>query len=97
MTTSKYTLPVEYSKLEWWEKKEVREQYIKQQKGLCSFCKEPLSKPSAKYSKKKVNKKLFPSSFFKHPVHLHHDHYTDLTIGAVHCKCNAILWQYYGE
>lgn len=32
-----------------------------------------------------------------YPVHLHHDHKTGLTIGAVHAKCNAVLWQYYGE
>lgn len=44
-----------------------------------------------------VNMKLFPPNFFKHPVHLHHDHQTGMTIGAVHNHCNAVLWQYYGE
>jgi hypothetical protein len=28
---------------------------------------------------------------------LHHCHQTGLTIGAVHAKCNAVLWQYHGE
>ena len=32
-----------------------------------------------------------------HPIHLHHDHDTDLTIGAVHAYCNAILWEYHNE
>jgi hypothetical protein len=46
---------------------------------------------------KKINVDLFPPNFFKWPVHLHHDHRTGMTIGAVHCRCNAVLWQYHGE
>ena len=41
--------------------------------------------------------RLFPESFFKYPVHLHHSHDTGKTIGAVHAYCNAVLWEYYGQ
>ena len=36
-------------------------------------------------------------NFFKWPVHLHHCHDTGMTTGAVHCYCNAVLWQYPGK
>ncbi|AGI61771.1 hypothetical protein VCO139_0016 [Vibrio phage VCO139] len=41
--------------------------------------------------------KLFPKNMFQYPIHLHHDHNTGMTIGAVHARCNAVLWEYYGE
>jgi hypothetical protein len=44
-----------------------------------------------------INEKIFPPNFFKYPVHLHHDHNTGMTIGAVHAYCNAVLFQYHGE
>jgi hypothetical protein len=47
--------------------------------------------------KKKINARLFPPNFFNWPVHLHHCHVTGLTIGAIHCHCNAVLWQYHGQ
>jgi len=30
-------------------------------------------------------------------MHLHHNHETDMTEGAVHAYCNAVLWQYEGK
>jgi hypothetical protein len=48
-------------------------------------------------NKNPINQILFPKSFFKYPVHLHHCHKTGLTLGAVHHYCNAYLWQYLGE
>ena len=44
-----------------------------------------------------IDEELVPENFFKYPVHLHHSHYTGMTIGAVHANCNAVLWQYHGE
>jgi len=46
---------------------------------------------------KRIDWDLFPPGFLKNPVHLHHNHDTGMTIGAVHAYCNAVLWQYYGE
>lgn len=92
------TLPVKYDDLSSWNKKKVREQYWVNQKGICTFCKEKLSdKPSKQVLDLDINKKLFPVGFFKYPVHLHHDHNTGLTLSAIHNKCNAVLFQYYGE
>ena len=94
----KFNLPVEYSRLEQWERRLVREQYICEQFGKCYWCDEPLDgEPSDNVKNKKVNWKLFPPNFMKYPVHLQHDHGTDLTEGAVHAKCNAVMWQYHGR
>jgi len=91
-------LPVDYDKLKQWERRLVRLEYIKQQKGKCYHCKKSLEGPPAKkILKKKLNLRMFPKGFLDWPVHLHHDHNTGLTIGAVHCYCNAVLWQYHGE
>lgn len=87
--------PVNYKKLTWQERKKVREAYIKEQNGLCFHCGNPLDEPAT--WTKEINQKLFPPSFFQHPVHLHHCHVTNLTVGAVHSYCNAELWQYHGE
>jgi len=94
----KYNLPVEYDKLKRWEKKDVRDQYIEEQKGKCWHCGCSLEEnPPEKITRKPINWKLFPKNFLKHPVHLQHDHFTGLTEGAVHSYCNAVLWQYYGK
>lgn len=87
--------PVDYRKLTWQERRAVREAYVNSQRGLCYHCKRPLSEPPV--WRVTINKKLFPAKFFDYPVHLHHDHKTGMTIGAVHNYCNAELWQYYGE
>lgn len=87
-------LPAHYPSLKWWERKTVREKYIEQQNGRCCYCDKLLvTHPDVE---KPINKKLFPRSFFDHPVHLHHDHKTGMTIGAIHAVCNAISWQYEG-
>lgn len=90
-----YNLPVDYTKLEWWQRKEVREQYIKEQNGDCYYCGETLEKDAPeKITNKPINWKLFPEGFLKAPIHLQHDHGTNLTEGAVHNYCNAVMWQY---
>ena len=87
-----------YNELTWQERKKVRLDCINEQKGLCHHCKNPLNgMPSEDIMRKRINTKLFPSNFFKWPIHLHHDHKTGKIIGAVHCHCNAYLWQYLGE
>jgi hypothetical protein len=91
-------LPVNYNKIPFYQRRIVREEYIKLQEGKCYYCKYSLNEqPSNSVLNKKINKKLFPLNFFNWPIHLHHDHTTGMTIGAVHCHCNAILWQFHGE
>jgi len=91
-------LPVKYEKISFQERRLVREEYIRLQDGLCHYCKAPLSgQPTKDVLAKHIVKTIFPYSFFKWPVHLHHDHKTGMTIGAVHNYCNAVLWQYHGE
>jgi hypothetical protein len=91
-------LPMNYHKLSWQERRAARELYISQQKGLCHYCGMPLSGPAREdIMSKKINLRLFPEGFFNHPVHLHHNHEDGMTIGAVHCHCNAVLWQYEHE
>lgn len=93
-----YKLPVLYSKADAQQRREVREQYVKQQNGLCYWCKSPLDrKPPEEITRKKINWKLFPPNFLRYPVHLQHDHRSDLTEGAVHAYCNAVMWQYHGR
>ncbi len=92
------SLPVNYSALLPHEKRIVREEYIRLQDGNCAHCGSPLSgDPRKDVAALPVKESLFPENFFRWPVHLHHSHKTGLTIGAVHCHCNAVLWQYYGE
>ena len=91
-------LPINYEKSHWTVRKEAREEYIKQQGGKCWYCKKELSgNPSEEVVNKPITRRLFPPNFFKYPVHLHHCHVTGMSIGAVHNKCNAVLWQYHGE
>lgn len=91
-------LPVVYHDLDWLERRNVREEYVRLQGGICAHCGEALTGvPALRVSAKKINAALFPRSFFSHPVHLHHSHRTGLTIGAVHNYCNAVLWQYHRE
>jgi hypothetical protein len=98
MIKKEIKLPVIYDELSWQERREVRNRYVKLQKGLCCHCKSPLNeKAPEKITKMPINRLLFPDNFFSYPVHLHHDRETGLTIGAVHCYCNAVLWEYYGE
>jgi hypothetical protein len=88
-------LPVHYPSTHWAIRKKVRLEYIKRQNNLCCHCNKDINtKPKHEYP---INESLFPPNFFKWPVHLHHDHNTGMTIGAVHAYCNAVLWQHHGE
>lgn len=97
-TPAKILLPLPYDRLSPKQRKLVREAYVEQQHGLCYHCRSPLNLEPPEFIRlKPVNQTLFPPNFFKHPVHLHHSHLTGLTLGAVHSRCNAVLWQHYGE
>jgi len=90
--------PKNYKQLTQQQRPQTREQYIREQKGRCWYCKERLDAPlPPRLAALPINRKLFPTGFFNYPVHLHHNHKTGLTIGAVHETCNAILWQYEGQ
>lgn len=91
-------LPVIYDDCDWSYRRVVRLEYISRQKGNCCHCMRPLSGPcAARLLIAPINFDLFPVGFFENPVHLHHSRVTGLTIGAVHARCNAYLWQYKGE
>ena len=84
-----------YSELTMTDKRLLREKYIELQGGKCFYCHEELSKePPKTITDKQINWKLFPENFLKYPVHLQHNHKTDMTEGAVHAYCNAVMWQY---
>jgi hypothetical protein len=93
-----HQLPVKYSKLTSKQRQDVRRQYINEQKGLCHYCGVSLFGPHGEKAQGvKINWNLFPPGFRNWPVHLHHDHKTGMTIGAVHARCNAVLWVKHGE
>lgn len=90
--------PQNYEHLTQPERAELRANYVKEQKGLCHHCAGPLDRePSERMQSIPINWRLFPKNFLKWPVHLHHNHRTGMTIGAVHALCNAVLWQHHGE
>lgn len=89
----KYDLPIDYTELEWWERKEVREQYVREQQNMCYYCDERLDQEAPEYIRdKKVDWDLFPKGFLDYPIHLQHCHKTGMTEGAVHNYCNAVMW-----
>ena len=91
----RYNLPVDYDNLNRQEKRKVREQYEFEQDYKCYYCKQDINvRPE---QTEPILWSMFPLNFLKYPVHLHHDHTTGLTLGAVHAYCNAVLWQYEGE
>jgi hypothetical protein len=90
-------LPVDYDKLKRHERKPVREEYIRIQNGLCSHCHISLEQESTYERTVIINKSLFPKGFFNSPIHLHHNHSSGMTIGAVHAYCNAYMWEFLGE
>ena len=91
-------LPIKYSQADWKTRRKARLAYIEKQDGKCAYCDCPLDgPPDGEINAIPINKNLFPENFFENPIHLHHDHNTDLTIGAVHARCNAYLWEYLGE
>jgi|TARA_B110000858_G_C17694147_1_gene422662 hypothetical protein len=90
------SLPIKYSEATPKQRKLVREQYVDEQDGLCYWCNTPLNGKAPKFiTDKKVNWKLFPPGFLRNPIHLQHNHDSDLTEGAVHAICNAVMWQYH--
>lgn len=90
--------PVDYTTLNWQERRAVREHYIKDQNGLCMYCNEDIfSEPPNHITSKRINWSIFPPNFLKHPIHLQHNHSTGMTEGAVHAYCNAVMWQYEGR
>ena len=94
----KLTLPVNYNQCSTDMRRLVRQEYVRVQEGLCAYCSQSLDGPAAQHIEKTpIKTSLFPIGFFNNPVHLHHDHGTGMTIGAVHARCNAYLWQYKGE
>ena len=96
--TDVFDLPVNYENLSPYVRRKVREQYIREQQGKCFHCSGKLTEMAVgSDSKKSIDVSRFPATFFKHPVHLHHNHKNGMTIGAVHAHCNAVLFQYYGE
>lgn len=91
-------LPTYYSQLTIEDKRTVRLLYIEEQEHRCWYCNSNIEKdPPKRILDKPITLRLFPEGFLKNPIHLHHDHDTDLTIGAVHAYCNAVLWEYYGQ
>lgn len=90
--------PAIYDELDQSQRQYLRGEYVKAQSGKCHYCNAPLSgQPPDAVAKKRIDWRRFPRNFLRYPVHLHHSHDTGLTIGAVHARCNAVLWQYHGE
>ena len=90
--------PINYNDIDQMERRAIRAQYVAAQGGLCHYCKASLQDgPRPDVASKPINWKRFPANFLRYPVHLHHNHDTGMTIGAVHARCNAVLWQYHGE
>lgn len=91
-------LPIVYDDVHHSVRKRARLQYVEQQGGKCWYCLKDLQGPPAPaVNIKPLHMGLFPPNFLVHPVHLHHDRETGLTVGAVHAKCNGVLWQYHNQ
>lgn len=90
--------PQNYEALSQPARAKLRKEYELGQGGLCHHCGARLSgKPTQEIMALPINLRLFPPNFLRWPVHLHHSHKTHMTIGAVHARCNAVLWQYHNE
>ena len=87
------TVSANYTKLNWQERRTLREKYIAEQNNKCYWCGVSLKEEPIK--DKEINAKLFPQNFMDHPIHLQHCHKTGMTEGAVHAYCNAVMWQYH--
>lgn len=98
MYMPKYNLPVNYDELTRPQRREVREQYIHEQNYVCFYCGVDIyGPPRDDISNKSLNLRLFPHNFLDNPIHLQHDHNTNMTEGAVHAYCNGVMWQYDGR
>ena len=94
----KYQLPIDYDTLSPKQKREVREQYCREQRYRCYYCGKSLKEDSpTSVTNKWLDLSLFPPNFLKHPIHLQHNHDTGMTEGAVHAYCNGVMWQYEGK
>ena len=92
------TLPVDYTSLTPLQRRQVRNEYIRIQNKKCMYCNNSLENDPAEWVvNKPVDWKLFPDNFTMYPVHLQHCHKTNMTEGAVHMLCNAVMWQYEGR
>ena len=95
MKNNTMKLPVDYTQISPRAKKQVREEYCKIQEGKCYYCGHELhDKPPTSITNRKINLKLFPPAFLRWPIHLQHNHETNMTEGAVHAYCNGVMWQY---
>lgn len=91
-------LPRNYHDLSLSGRRLVHQEYLRRQDDKCWHCgKDLYEDPAQEILDAWINVKHFPSGFFKFPRHLHHNHNTGMTIGVVHARCNAWLWQYKGE
>jgi hypothetical protein len=91
-------LPAVYDRLSPTDRRIVREEYVRRQSGKCCLCKGDLALPPSEFVQTVwVDESLFPPGFFRHRVHLHHSHRTGKTLGAVHCRCNAVAFQHFGQ
>jgi len=94
----KLKLPINYVKASRARRAQARLQYIVEQEGLCYYCESDIEeKPPQWVRNKPLTRGNYPKHFFTHPIHLHHSHETDFTIGATHAYCNAVLFEYHGE
>ena len=72
---TEFTLPVLYSKTSSANRRLIREQYIKEQHGLCYWCNCNLTEqPPKDILDMKINWRLFPTGFLNAPIHLQHNH-----------------------
>ena len=88
-------LPINYNSSHWTVRREAREWYVMLQDNKCWHC--GISLDVRPENTENINWNIFPDNFLKYPVHLHHDHVSGMTIGAVHAYCNAVLWQFHGQ
>lgn len=95
--TKEMPSPINYYESSWKQRYKIRLKYIKKQEGKCCHCGGCLKEePHPMIRDKVIETNLFPESMFDHLTHLHYDYKTGMTLGVVHSKCLAILWQYYG-
>ena len=91
-------LPINYEESTPAVRREARLEYITKQDGCCWHCGDLLDgEPNESVTERPMDTNLFPEHFLTYPIHLHHCHETGLSIGAVHARCNADLWQYHGQ
>lgn len=91
-------IPIMYNIASVRERRSARIEHRRQQNHKCWYCDANLDDlPPDRILDMDLGLHLFPRGFFRNREHLHHDHKTGMSVGAVHSVCNAILWQYHGE